>query len=262
MKKILILLIVSFTPFLIFSSDNIVALQNQSSTLNVKSESDFNNSIVEYTYEDGIIYSVYSSPIIVTDIRLETNEVIESPIAVGDPTHWNIETITSSSSVGDTVHVLVKSIRDYGETSIIVATNLRCYYFRLIATKENAMVGCRFIYPSNKTLKTEHTKIPNKEDNSEIINLFFDYEIIGDYSWTPYIIYSDSKFTYFKFPKSLKDNIVSPVVYIKNENSTYLVNYTVYDDVYKIAAKINIDNSFLLIFENESCEVKLQNDKN
>lgn len=258
MKRVLLLFVTILSPFLVFSNENLVKVQNENSTINVRSESDFNNSIAEYTFEDGIIYSIYSSPISVTDIRLEINETIESPIAIGDPSHWNIETITSSSAQGETVHILVKSLRDYGETSIIVATNLRCYYFRLIATKENAMVGCKFIYPKSSSIITEQTKAPLKDVNDELVNLFFDYVIIGDYNWTPYMVYSDSKFTYLKFSKSMKDDIVAPVVYIKSKDSTYLVNWTVYEDVYKISAKINAESSFLLIFENESCEVRIQ----
>ena len=93
-----------------------------------KSKKDFTNSIVEYTFADGKIYTIVTSKNSITDVRLEGGEEIISSIAVGDPHAWSIETALTVENGINTVHILIRAESDDVITSAIIPTNRRTYY--------------------------------------------------------------------------------------------------------------------------------------
>ena len=57
----------------------------EESVQSVKSVFDFTNTIAEYDFQDGEIYTIITSPTSVTDLRLEPGEERSGDAAIGDP---------------------------------------------------------------------------------------------------------------------------------------------------------------------------------
>lgn len=230
--------------------------QFESSIESISSRRDFFNSIVEYTYSDGKVYDIVASPISVTDIRLEGEETLFSNIAIGEAEGWTIDTLTSVENGHETLHFLVRAEEEKGETLLIVPTNRRTYYFRLIATEGRSMVGVRFKY-KNRGLTLNSTALPSGNYKSadagrnmydvDARNLFFNYRIESNSDIAPVSVFSDSKSTFFQFDPRFEYKKSAPSLYLKRANKLELINYTIRGNLYTTATLIGENESFVFI---------------
>lgn len=235
--------------------------QLELNTKSITDKSDFYNAIVEYTFIDGKIYDIISSPYSVTDIRLEKSERILGNVAIGEPTEWLIETTESEENGERIVHFLVKAEHESGSTTVIVPTTKRTYYFRLTATSEKAMVGCRFVYPktTKKTFSLSSSSNWGTTPNDTLINaseMDLNYIILGEHLWGPNLVFSDTRRTVIQFPPSFITSSDAPSLYIKKGNDLGLINYIIKGNLYITDTLINDEESFMLIKNNESIEIQ------
>lgn len=110
---------------------------------------DFFNAMMTYNYMPGALYTIYSAPLKITDIRLEKGEKIVSQ-AAGDTLRWQIA--STYSGEGDDIywHILVKPQRDDLENTLVITTNKRTYHLILQSTDTDSyMVSVNWNYPQN-----------------------------------------------------------------------------------------------------------------
>lgn len=246
------------------NSSTLLEEQFSSNVETVKTKRDFFNSIVEYSYSDGKIYDCIVSPLSVTDIRLEENEVIAGNIAIGDAESFTIETTTSVENGKDILHILIRAEYDEGQTTLILPTNRRTYYFRLVATKRQGMVGVRFKYRDKSRLSYSLGNL-RSETSSNTANgssysvdanaLFFGYVIEGSSEVAPQNVFSNDKTTFFQFDPLFQTRDGAPSLYLKNGNTLSLINYTIRGNLYSTSNLLKADESFVFIEGNERAEV-------
>ena len=112
---------------------------------------DFSNTIVEYDFQDGKIYTIIATPDAVTDLRLQPTESISGSAAIGDPSRWQFEVSTSTENGQSVTHLFIRPSTAGLQTTMIIPTNYRTYYITLRSTENISMLGVRFRYPMSMT---------------------------------------------------------------------------------------------------------------
>lgn len=238
--------------------------QFESSIESISSKRDFYNSIVEYNYKDGKVYDVIVNSTSVTDIRLEGGESVSGNIALGETENWMIETTMSVENGSETLHFLVRSEEESGETVLIVPTNRRTYYLRLIATKGRSMIGVRFKYKGSDLLLSKgfnsSTNYPISSKNGnmydvDVRSLSFAYRIESNSDIAPTSVFSNESSTFFQFDPRFVYQKSAPSLYLKRGNKLELINYTIRGNLYFTATVIGENESFVFLEGENTTEV-------
>lgn len=239
------------------------------STVSVEKRSDFTKSIAVYDYVDGIIYTVYCSPGHATDLRLEEGEeVITSPV-LGDASRWDLATGQSVQNGKTINHIFIRANASDVSTTLILATNKRTYYLKLISFETIYMFALQFRYPSSSLSFSSSSSTLGLPDNTLSSSsvpengLNFDFLIEKrqkDYpSWKPTSVYSDNKRTYLQLSPYFKDSIQAPSIYFiknyENENDMSVVNYSVKDTLYIVDFTLTRGEALMLISGNDKVKV-------
>lgn len=201
--------------------------------------------ILEYDYDPGFIYHIYSSPFRITDIELEPGETLTGEIITGDSGRWMIE----SGIVGDQAHIYLKPTITNLETSMIINTNRRRYYLVIRSYNQKYMVGVRWRYPRTELARAlENTQgLPMNTEAGEIaedalgipvlgnqmFNLYsFDYKVRYpkrlEVRWIPVRVYDDGTKTFIELPQDAL-NFELPVIHLGKRKKDEIVNYRVVD---------------------------------
>lgn len=187
-----------------------------------------------YSFKEGDVYEIYSAIDRVTDIQLQTGEILTNPPVSGDTVRWKIGIIKSGKSNTETTHIILKPLDTDLETNLVITTNKRVYHLR-------AMSGDWYIptvswnYPQDEAEAL--SELRNKQETSEEIQvapegLRFDYHIEGeDYEWKPLRVFDDGIKTYLQMPKRLRVT-EAPALFVIENGEPMLVNYRVKGDYY------------------------------
>ena len=215
---------------------------NEEATSHSSSE-DFILSTQFFDYLPGQIYEVVASPQFLTTIALKPGERITS-ISAGDTHRWQVSQTSTGSRPAQTL-LLIKPLREWLETNMVITTNSRMYQISLKSVPNgvyNATVAWR--YPSEAVLRLirpDGTQTPEVDESLGPIHLGrvnFKYRIALNSgrrkpSWIPEQVFDDHEKTYIKFPIG---NKISPVVFVNDNNGhdKVMVNYRVNGNYYII----------------------------
>ena len=229
-------------------------------TVSVDSATDFTNAIVEYSFLDGKIYEIFTSPNKVTDIRLAPGETISGEAAIGDSESWQMVTASSSENGRAVTHIYVRPVTSGLETTMIIPTDQRTYYLKLTSTKNLYMVGIRWKYPGIKTFGASAAQeiasisIRVEEMNSS-------YSIKGDnVFWKPTMVFDDGIRTYFQFDPRFTQAAGAPALYMlpkkgQSKSKAEIINYVIRGNFYIADFVLQDKQAFLLMTQENKVEV-------
>jgi type IV secretion system protein TrbG len=202
--------------------------------------------LVEFSYDQDNTYLVLAKPKAVTHIQFAADEVIQS-VAAGDTANWEFTPTRNRKNL------FVKPRFDDQETSLTVITDKRSYQFVLRSTGDGKKWYQRvsWIYSRDLVLTVEGEDPPEKAASApaaaatvakqatdgeiEPSSLQFGYQISGDATFRPRVVFDDGKFTYFKMPADLQE---LPALFAVIEDKDYsLVNFEVKGD-YLVAQRL------------------------
>lgn len=193
----------------------------------------YDNATQVYTYEEGALFQVYTSPGQVTDIVLQEGETLSGtgPVAAGDTTRWVIGDTESGSGASRRVHILVKPTRANLQTNLVINTYRRTYHLELRATPATYMAAVSWRYPRDEAaaaaaaLAAEQQAIPAVS----VETLNFNYQIAGDRpDWRPTRVFDDGRQTVIEFPATVSQSEMPPLFVGKGRGRPVeLVNYRV-----------------------------------
>ncbi len=207
MKKIGIIFMIIFST-LSFGNKTKIDLLKEAKTKEYKKQ----------VYLPDKIYQIYSKPLNGTAIIFGKSESLMS-VTVADQPFWETKMIGNQ--------LIIKPRENDLKTSLFVTTNIRDYFFTLVAPKEyekhyNSVV--EFIYPEDEvTLQLEQRRILDEEvslNSSNIEELNFKYKWRKSYSWSPSNIFDDGDKTIIELSEKDKD---IPSFYLKKEGKLVLV---------------------------------------
>lgn len=190
----------------------------------------FLNAVQVYPFEEGAVYEVYTTPGQVTDITLQTGEVLNA-VASGDTARWVIGDTSSGTGETRRTHILVKPINPGLVTNIVITTDRRSYHLRLTSTARTAMTGLSWSYPQDELLAVQRNRAAADASTPvgagvPLDNLTFGYRISGDRpDWRPVRAFDDGRQTFIEFPADIAVGDAPPLFVIGTDGAAELVNY-------------------------------------
>lgn len=246
------------------TSGEIASKATDDSFIYINSADAFTGAIAEYDYLEGMIYEVITSPNAITDIRLKPGEnIASSPIVNNGGTSWQFTMGTSIENGISVQHLFVKPSAVGLDTSMILLTDQRTYYFRIASFPKSYMTALRFRYPASTGegyyVKEDFDEfIENNKVNQAISGDAFSIDLTkaeyrytirvtkGKPSWTPQQVFSNETKTYIQFPISIMTSMDMPSVYILRDSEENLVNYRIAGNIYQLDTVLTSNEAIIL----------------
>lgn len=231
------------------------------STVSVEKKSDFTKSIAIYDYVDGVIYTVYCSPGHATDLRLEEGEEPVSSPVLGDSSRWELTQGHSIQNGKTIIHLFIRPQTSDVATTLILATNKRTYYFKLLSFETIYMFALKFRYPSYLATETslESSPLPSVPDGGLNFNFLIEKRQKEYPSWKPSTVYADNKRTFIQLSPYFKDTIQAPALYFikdyRKENELSVVNYSIKDTLYIVDFALSRGEALMMISGNDKVKI-------
>lgn len=205
---------------------------------------------VLFTYGVGLP-TIICAPLRVSTIELQPGEKITGQPEIGDSTRW--EVYPASSGTGDMVMpVLVIKPHAVGlDTNLVVTTDKRVYYLRLVSKATEYIARTAFTYQEDENkmwqqfLQQQQARTESEQARSVVTplagdaldHLNFNYDISGGTpSIRPVRVMDDGVKTYITMPDAALHRELPALVVenpkIKGRKGQEIVNYRVKDNIY------------------------------
>lgn len=202
-------------------------------------QSALSSRIVTILYNPGQTYTIYTRPLMVTDIRIPRGSKLVG-MAVGDSIRWRVE------HLHDTGNIFIKPIKAGLETSATLVTTRHTYQIMLVSRKHgawyqqvslkpnpdviisdpqaessNAQQGEGKLQKEFNRLQAEfnqhksaraHKQSDNSFTDVDLNSMSFHWIVQGKASFAPTRVFSSKNFVWMKIPK----NIAFPVVFARS----------------------------------------------
>ena len=220
----------------------------------IGSSTAFVESIAEYDYMEGRIYEVITSPKAITDFRLKPGEQINGNPITNDTANWQFSLGTSLENGEAVQHLFIRPLKVGLDTSMIILTNERTYYFRMASFENSYMTALRFRYPiqleDGTFVSEDFTETAGSVDGYQFdiskANYHYTMKTKGRPAWEPVTIFSDDVKTYIQFPVSISNTDQLPSVYLRRDGEETLVNYRYFGNLCQIDTVLTSDQRFIL----------------
>ena len=168
---------------------------------------------------------------------------------IGDSVRFDVPLTTSGSDDNPIPHIIVKPKESGVETTLIVTTDRRSYYFRLISDDSHYMARVGFVYPDSQDrqraafyldqeVKAAKFEAKRKQyiapRSTNIDSLNFHYDIGGKAPWKPLRVYNDGRKTYIDMPQVMQAHEAPALIVIGEEGNEQQVNYRLQGNRYKV----------------------------
>ena len=199
---------------------------------------------VVYTFGSGLPL-VVCAPLRLTTIELEPGEKLVAKPQPGDEVRWDI--IPSIAGAGDGAQTVVfLRPRESGlDTNLILTTDRRLYYLRIVSKPVDYVARVAFAYPERSgqhwlSYQAEQTRLSaekqehaqQEKNNQASLNITTGYKLKGPHTYFfPDAVYDDGTFTYITLPKQVR-SMDAPVLMVKGPNGLEPVNYDVRNTTY------------------------------
>ncbi len=182
------------------------------------------------------------SPLNVCLVELEAGERIgPGSVHLGDQARWQV---SPTVGAGGRTHLVVKPTDVGLATTMVIVTDKRTYYLRLVSRLEDHMPAIAWVYPGNlearlnafsaaqETRQQEATLPATGED---ISGLDFNYTVSGcsGCRWRPLRVYNDGQQTVIQLARSVSE-VEAPALLILSGGTGGLANYRLRGDRYVV----------------------------
>lgn len=223
----------------------------------IDSRTAYTESIAEYDYLEGRIYEIITSPSGITDFRLEPGETIAGSPITNDNVNWQFSMGASVEDGQSVQHLFIRPLKVGLDTSMIILTNQRTYYFRLASFEDSYMTAVRFRYPvkvgsgyfQQEDFEEYISSAAGGADYAfDISKADYNYVIRakGRPSWEPVTVFSDQVKTYIQMPLAIGSSDELPSVYVERDGEERLVNYRIFGNLYQIDTVITDDQTIVM----------------
>jgi P-type conjugative transfer protein TrbG len=197
---------------------------------------------VLYTFGAGLP-TIVCAPLRVCVLELEPGEKMVGEPHIGDSVRWTIS--PAAAGRPEAQMIVIKPKQAGLDTNLLVTTDRRAYYVRLVSKPEDYLARVAFAYPEDATaewqqhFRQEDEQRRNQEAEAtqiapldSIENLYFDYRISGgDEYLQPVRVVDDGRKTFVQMPYGATVR-ETPVLVVVGPNGPEMVNYRVKGDMY------------------------------
>lgn len=200
---------------------------------------------VMYSYGAGLP-TVVCAPLRVCIIELQAGERIIGEPHIGDSVRWLISPAMYGAGENATPVIVLKPQTPGLDTNLLITTDRRAYYLRLISKPEDYVARVAFAYPDDDTRKwqqqiaAQHAAAKQEKYAVEVPptmiaveQMNFNYTIRGgDQHIRPVRVFDDGAKTYIQMPPDLQHREAPVLLVVGNDGKGEMTNYRVKDLTY------------------------------
>lgn len=201
---------------------------------------------VLYAYGAGLPIIV-CAPLRVCIIELQPGERITGEPQIGDSVRWNISPAMYGQGE-DTTSIIVLKPQEPGlDTNLLITTNRRAYYLRLVSKPQDYVARAAFSYPEQENsqrwqehLLAQRSQAQDVKRESQLLpamiaaeKLNFDYKITGGTEQIrPVRVFDDGAKTYIQMRSEIQNRETPVLVVLGSDGKGEMTNYRVQQQTY------------------------------
>ena len=196
---------------------------------------------VVYTYGAGLP-TVVCAPLRVCIVELQAGEQLVGEPQIGDSVRWNIAPALYGKADTQTTLIVIKPQDSGLDTNLLITTDRRAYYLRLISKPVDYIARVSFAYPNDAATKAawrDHAaKVTGREESgslpaASLDSLHFDYRVKGkDKYIKPLQVFDDGSKTYIRMSPDTAARELPVLVAIGPDGKPEMINYRVKGNTY------------------------------
>jgi P-type conjugative transfer protein TrbG len=201
---------------------------------------------VMYSFGAGLP-TVVCAPLRVCIIELQAGEKIVGEPQIGDSVRWNISPSMYGTGDNSTSVIVLKPQSPGLDTNLLVTTDRRAYYIRLISKPEEYVARVAFAYPDDESnhkwqqqIAEQRALAKQEKRSAEVLpamvtveKMFFDYKVRGgDEHIRPVRVFDDGAKTFIQMPVEIQHREAPVLVVIGNDGKGEMTNYRVKEQTY------------------------------
>jgi P-type conjugative transfer protein TrbG len=199
---------------------------------------------VLYSYGAGLP-TVVCAPLRVCMIELQSGEKLVGEPHIGDSVRWNLSPAMYGTGASATPVIVLKPQGPGLDTNLLITTDRRAYYLRLLSKPDDYVARVGFAYPDDDDNERKwQQQLAEQKDQqarsariaelapSAVESMFFNYRLKGDDSILPVRVFDDGRKTYIQISQTAKNREAPVLVVIGPDGKQEMVNYRVKDDMY------------------------------
>ena len=236
----------------------------------LSSSTAFSESMAVYDYIPNRIYEIITSPSGITDLRMQPGEEIAANAIANGADSWTFQTAYSVENGQTIQHLFIRPLKVGLDTSFILLTNLRTYYFRIASFETYYFTALKFRYPTETAdgvyiAEGYETAVAAQASSAgeytvDLSNANYDYTIKaikGKPTWTPQLVVSSGASTYIQFPVTIANSDDLPSLYLVKNKEETLINYRyVSSNLLKVDCVLT-GNQYFLLKSSQKEQVKI-----
>jgi type IV secretion system protein TrbG len=192
--------------------------------------------------------SVVCAPLRVCLIELQPGEKLIGEPQIGDSVRWNVAPATYGKGDESTAMLVLKPQMPGLDTNLLITTDRRAYYVRLVSKAEDYVSRVAFVYNDDDGGKKwkEHFAEQKREELVTardaqaqpglllaVEHLHFDYQIKGgDENIRPQRVFDDGSKTYIQMSANVANREAPVLVVVGPDGKGEVVNYRMRDQMY------------------------------
>jgi type IV secretion system protein VirB9 len=197
---------------------------------------------VLYSYGGGLPVIV-CAPLRICTIELEAGEHIVGVPQIGDSIRWRISPASYGKGNDATTVLVLKPLNSGLDTTLLITTDRRVYYLRLLSKPEDFTARVAFDYPEQSADQWKAFLVRQEDDQKKtkhsddslpggIESLNFDYAIKGNEAIRPVQVFDDGQKTFIRMNPNIRYREAPALVVIGSDKKPEMLNYRVKDDMY------------------------------
>lgn len=200
---------------------------------------------VVYSYGSGLP-TVVCAPLRICMVELQAGERLIGEPHIGDSVRWNISPALFGKGDNSTTIIVIKPQETGLDTNLLLTTDRRAYYMRLVSKPEDYIARVAFAYPNDETAdqkwkdhlarqeqeQQEATRIAELSPTA-IESMNFNYSIKGgNDSIRPIQVFDDGQKTYIRMSPNMQHREAPVLVVLGADGKGEMLNYRVKGDMY------------------------------
>jgi len=199
---------------------------------------------VLYTYGAGLA-TVVCAPLRVCTVELQTGERLVDEPHIGDAVRWHIAPATYGHDKNSTTVVVIKPQEPGLDTNLLIPTDRRIYYVRLVSKPEDYTARVAFAYPDEEFTdqRWQEHLAKQEQDRREatrssesafaaLETMNFNYQITGDSAIRPLAVFDDGSKTFIRMNREMQHRELPVLIVIGSDGKGEMLNYRVKADLY------------------------------
>ena len=179
-------------------------------------------------------------------IELQSGEKLVGEPQIGDSVRWNLSPAMYGSGASSTSVIVLKPQGPGLDTNLLITTDRRAYYLRLLSKPDDYVARVAFAYPDDEDNErkwqqhlaeqkdqqikaTRIAELPAERRGIDVLQLPAKGR---DDSIRPVRVFDDGKKTYIQISQTAKNREAPVLVVIGADGKQEMVNYRVKDDMY------------------------------